>query len=107
MAIPKLDMRNLSLDDVIECLENSGYIINQKEFGFARDDDAFKYNGYINNQHKYLVGFESDSTEGEYYITKVFVGLGPSGELCADYAGCPSFTGTYDEALAYVERTCN
>lgn len=107
MAIPTLDVRNFNLDDVIECLENSGYIINPKEFSFARDDDAFKYNGYINNQHKFLVGFESDSTEEEFYITKVFIGLSPTGGLCADYAGCPSFTGTYDEALAYVERTCN
>lgn len=107
MAIPKLDMKNLSVDDVMECLETSGYIIDKKEFSFARDDGAFKYNGYGNNQHRFLIGFESDDKQDEFYITKVFVGLGPSGELCADYGGTFVFEGSYDDALAYVERTCN
>ena len=106
MAIPSIDVRTFDVDDIIICLENEGYTINQKDFDFARDG-AFKYNGYSNGKPRYLIGFESDSSEEEYYATRVYIGFSPSGCIAAEYAVCPTMTGTHNSVLEYIQGTCN
>ena len=104
-----MDIRKFDLDQVKECIENEGYILDHTEFEFAADG-AFKYVGFYNNHHKFLIGFESEngSTDSPLYmITTVHVGLNASGGLSADYSGCTLFEGSYDDAMDFVEKTCN
>lgn len=106
MAIPSIDVRTFDVDDIIICLENQGYTIDQNNFDFARDG-AFKYNGYSNGHHKYLIGFQSDTNKNEYEVSRVFIGFNHLGEIATEHAGCIQFVGSYDGALDYIQRTYN
>jgi hypothetical protein len=107
MSLPIFDVRAFSLDDVIECLSNSGFICDPKDFEFARYNDAFKYNRFFDGQHKFLIGFVSDTIDISCYVSKVYIKLGAIGYLIAEYEAMPCFEGTEDEVLDYLKQTCN
>lgn len=101
-------MRDKTIDDIFQYLHNTGILMEKKDFKFARDNDAFKYVGYGNHQHRYLVAFEDDEQEGHYYVSRVYVDLGANGLICADFSGQPEFESTsIDEIMQYIEKVCN
>lgn len=105
-------MRNTTIEQLREYLENNGYLTEPNEFEFA-EQGAFKYIGFDSqsNQHKFLVGFEDTTAyfEGgaQYYITMVFVSLGYDGLIVGEYAGVPIFEGTEEQCLKYCDERCN
>lgn len=85
-----LNTTNPVIDDLFPFLQQSGYIINAKEFAFTREHNFVRYEGYdsARHQHTYLVGmFE----EGEYYVTRVLVYLNKNGLIEGEYAGMPCY----------------
>ncbi len=103
-TLPIINFEEFDVDNIIECLENSGYICNPTEFQPAKDG-LFKYIGYSNNCHRFLIGFENDTEP--YLVTRLFITLGLGGKLTAEYRGEPEFEGTLEEAEEYVEKRCN
>ena len=109
MAQAQFDIRNWTLQDLRDCLDATGYIDQPEEWEFASDNDAFKYIGFSDHHHKFLVGFfdaDADDLEQEAYASICFVGLSPTG-LHADWGGCPVKFGMLDEVLKYIEERCN
>lgn len=106
MSLPTIDFRKFTVDDIKECLENSGYTYQRYEFDFARDDGAFKYLGYSDHQYRFLIGFEADEEE-KYLVSIVWIGLGMNGNLVGEFSGCPVYEGDYEGALEYIEKRCN
>jgi len=99
-------MREKTIDDIVEYLNNGGLITPAKDFDFARDNDAFKYLGYRSGNHFYLIGVELDD-EDTFCASVVNVCLGYNGLLCADYAGMPEFESkSSQEVLDYIEKRC-
>lgn len=109
MALPKIDFRSFTVDDIRECLENHGYATTDQEFEVA-NDGAFKYIGvnHTNGFHRYLVGFEDDENTEQYYVSRVFVSFHNClGTFVAEYGGTPECEGTREEIDEYIERICN
>ena len=101
-------MRHKSINDIYDYFTNGGLIIGLDSFDFAKEYDLFKYIGYSNGHHRYLIGFEDEENEGNVYVSMVFVNLGSNGHICADFGGCPIFeTTNLDDLIAYVEKRCN
>lgn len=102
-----IDFTKLSIDDIRAILDQSGYFTNAPEFYFAKKNDYFKYIGTVDHQVRYLVAFESDETEGQMYVSIIFVHL-YNGKIGADYGGVPVFESfSEDEIAAYIEKRCN
>lgn len=110
MSLTSFNFREFGLDEILECLTNTGYLINaherQYEFSFARDNDAYKYMGFVNNNHKFNIAFYDEEQEN-YYVTSILIHLGSEGKLVADYIGCPLFEGTEEQVLEFLELVCN
>lgn len=109
MALPTVDFRSFTIADIRECLGNAGYLTTDREFEIA-DDGAFKYIGYNNKgNHRYLLGFVDDDTDGEQYlVSRIFVDFdAASGTFHAEYSGMPEYQGTRDEIDEYIEKICN
>jgi len=105
MSLP--NFREFTINDVRQCLENNGYLTKASEYKFAWDNDYFKYIGVADGKARYLVGFESDQDES-MYVSVVFVMIGNSGTLVADYSAMPVFESeNEDEIAAYIENRCN
>lgn len=109
--LPTINFREFKVDHIIECLENCGYIIDNSEFEFA-DEEAFKYIGFSNQYHRYLIGFKDEENidldgEDQYLVSVVLVGLDHNGNLVADYSGMPVCTGSLETVLSYIELRCN
>jgi hypothetical protein len=99
--------REATVDDVIKFLDNTGFRFGISEFDAARDNDWFKYIGFKNHQHCYLIGFEDDDTVDNNYVSIVFVGLDREGNLSADFGGCPVFESTDPDAIGeYIKQRC-
>jgi len=97
-------MREKTIDDIVEYLNNGGLLDPIEEFEFTKEHNAFKYLGYKDSQHVYLAAFELDD---EYVASLIFVYLGRSGKLEADYSAMPVFESMdMQEVLDYVEKRC-
>ncbi len=110
MDLKGFNLRNLTLKDVRQCLENAGYMTTDKEFRLASDCELFKYIGCRDGQARYLVAFEDEDSpkEGNMFVTIIFVSVGASGCLVGDYAGGVSFESTDIHAIQeYIEERCN
>ncbi len=111
--LPTINFREFKVDHIIECLENCGYIIDKSEFEFAEESEAFKYIGFSNQYHRYLIGFKDEentdpeSEEDQYLVSVVLVWLDHEGKLVADYSGMPVCTGSLETVLTYIETRCN
>lgn len=102
-----INFRTLTLENVTDLLRGTGYIVLDFEMKYAKDNDLFKYIGCDSNSARYLIGFEDEETEGNYYAAIVYVTIGCD-NLQADYGGVPVFETTDELALAeYFERRCN
>lgn len=92
----------LTVDQIVQALNNYGYLTLNSEFEFAHKNSAYKHLGfdYKYNRHKYLIGLDN---EEQFCATIIFVFLGPEGNLCGDYAGVPCFEGTEQQVLDYIK----
>lgn len=101
-------MRDVTITDIKQYMENNGHSFSNSDFAFAIDNDAFKYIGYGDRTHRFLIAFADDETEGNYYVSVVHVTLGWNGKLCADFGGNPIFESTDEEdVLKFIEQKCN
>lgn len=101
-------MREKTIDDIVQYLRNTGIIMEEKDVALAREHDAFKYVGFGNHAHRYLMAFADEEQEGLYYVSCVYVELGANGLICADFGGCPEFESpSIDQIKQYIERVCN
>jgi hypothetical protein len=103
MSQVQIKFRDWTIQDLRDCLDATGYIDNSEEWEWTIDNDAFKYIGFYDNNHKFLVGLE---VEGEFLASICYIGLGVNG-LEADWGGCPVKEGTEEEILEYIENRCN
>lgn len=108
MSLPTIDVRSLSISDIQEALDNTGYIILPDEWYWTIDNDAFKYIGYDSSahSHRYLVGFEGDF-DGGYGASVIYLYWNKDGRFEAEYEGCTHHEGHEDSVLEYIENTCN
>lgn len=110
MSLPSFNFRSFTVTDIRECLENSGYITTDSEWEFADDAEAFKYIGYSDGNHRFLVGLVNDQSTDEsdtFMATRLYFNLNHDGKLCADYGGTVEKEGTYEEITTYIDVTCN
>lgn len=103
-----MDIRKATIEDIKQYLTNGGLINDDRDFEFAKDNDAFKYVGYSTDRHhKFLLGCHSED-EDNYFVAYVYVWLGARGDLVADYGGAPVFeSDDPEEVIAYIEKRCN
>ena len=105
----KLNVANLSVDDIIRLLHETGY--NDKETDkILRDaDDAnyFKYSGYVSTSHShtYDCGYFDEDQEC-WSIFRLFVYISRDGTLECEYGGMPikEFPGDEEDAEKEVEK---
>ena len=105
--MPKNPMRKVTIADIQQYIVNGGLKLEDTAFDFARENDAFGYVGYSRPNHKFLLGFEDEENEGNFYASTVYVELGRNGLLCADFGGCPDFEGTEEEVIKYIKDRVN
>lgn len=94
---------DLTVDQLLKALDNTGYVHTRAEFYYA-DQDCMVYHGTNDKgDHLYEVGFGEDDTT--FYSTYIHVSV-KGDRLCAEWSGCPHkiFT-TVDGMYAYFSWT--
>ena len=101
--------KELTTDDLIKLMANTGYIVKPAELEFAKDNDLIKHLGCpMFGVHAFYVVFQDEHQDNQFICGKIFVGLNREGQLCAEYGGVPRFeTNDADECLELFEKICN
>lgn len=103
-----MDVRSVTIDDIKSYLNNNGLYVGDHDFDFAEDNDAFKYIGYSEHHHRYLVAFHDEENDNNFFVSIIFVKLGVTGDIVADYGGAPVFeSADHDDVINYVLARCN
>jgi hypothetical protein len=103
-----MDVRNVTIDDIKTYLNNNGLYVGKHDFDFAEDNDAVKYIGFSEHNHRYLVAFHDDEDDNNFYASIIYVSLGVNGDIVADYGGAPVFESTdHDAVINYILARCN
>lgn len=103
-----VDMSKITVKDIVQYLNNGGYIEKFKDFEWTDHYDMFFYNGYdtYTKSHSFTLGFQNFENhnlgeESDFYAAHFFVKQLASGTLIAEYASgpCKEFTSfdTMDE----------
>lgn len=101
-----INFRKLTLENIIELLNNTGIITTSRDLEYADNEGLFKYVGCKNGSAQYILAIEDDERDGWFYVSRVHVTIG-NDKLQADYGGAPEFESRDEAAIAaYVQRTC-
>lgn len=115
MALPpRINFRDMTVEDVIESLKNNGYFTSRRDEHFFKYalQGYFKYNGYTDDEvyNRFIFVAEDDYRvdERRFIIIRVHVWVNRHGDCVAAYSGIPLVNDlTEQEAYDRLDAICN